>query len=111
MEEVNLNTPWSAISPSDSRSWAHDYWIEDSKGGCVGYWCGENEKWNLKKEQALLIASAPALLEALEEYMRANKALSACSYDDPIKLRAARDDFFDAEKDANAAIAAARGDL
>lgn len=60
-------------------------------------------------DSAILIASAPALLEALEEYMRANKALSACSYDDPIKLRAARDDFFDAEKNANAAIAAARG--
>ena len=54
--------------------------------------------------------AAPALLDALEEYMRANKALSACSYDDPIKLRAARDDFFDAERDANAAIAAARGE-
>jgi len=65
----------------------------------------------VERAVATLACAAPLLLEALKKYMRANTALSSCGYDHPIKLRAARDDFSDAEKYALDAIAAAEGEV
>lgn len=78
----------------------------DSKTICNVYSFAVGEEANAN---ANLICSAPALLEALEAYMQANKNLGIYGYADKEILRAARDDFFHAEKAALAAIALARG--
>lgn len=104
-------TPWEVLQCSeDEGKGDKNYCISSVDGGCVGYWHTEDNggKWILTKDDANLIASSPALLEALEGVMNYIKILTESN--DYEERMIAHMDFTIVREKAIAAIKLARGE-
>lgn len=76
MTQKHTPGPWEARMATDPES-GHGWWLYAPNYGAVGFWRGgrttdTNRYWQLSEADACLIAAAPELLEALENFVEVN---------------------------------------
>ena len=75
MSNQHTPGPWHAIAKPDAEAHEGTHWIQCGQGA-LGYWRGHkaehtDSNWVLNEADALLIAAAPEMLAAIDEFLTA----------------------------------------